>query len=182
VSARASALIELRPREGRPAALAPDSAHHLGIRREERINRGFSRVGEQAVAINPDLELVRRDAGAATSLPIEFRQRSKPRRLAADDRNCQRQAKRAGARDLLRRAAGGDPYRQRLLQSARENAMSVERSAMPAFPGDFGLGANLKQEVELLGEQLVVVVEIVAEEREGFDERAAPGHDLGPAA
>ena len=39
-----------------------------------------------------------------------------------------------------------------------------------------------QQQVELLGEQLVVVVEVVAEERERLDERAAAGHDLGPAA
>ena len=38
--------------------------------------------------------------------------------------------------------------------------------------------AQLQQQLELLGEQLVVVVEVVAEEREGLDERAAAGHDL----
>ena len=42
--------------------------------------------------------------------------------------------------------------------------------------------AELEQQVELLGEQLVVVVEVVAEQRERLDERAAPGHDLGAAA
>jgi hypothetical protein len=38
------------------------------------------------------------------------------------------------------------------------------------------------RQVELLGEQLVVVVEVVAEQREGLDERAAAGHDLGAPA
>ena len=38
--------------------------------------------------------------------------------------------------------------------------------------------ADRQQQVELLGVELVVVVEVVAEEREGLDERAAPGHDL----
>ena len=42
--------------------------------------------------------------------------------------------------------------------------------------------AHPQQQLELLGEQLVVVVEVVAEQREGLDERAASGHDLGPAA
>jgi hypothetical protein len=89
---------------------------------------------------------------------------------------------RAGARDRLRRAAGRDPDRQRLLQRARIDALALERRAMTAFPRDLRLGANLKQEIELLGEQLVVVVEVEAEQREGLDERAAPSHDLGPAA
>ncbi len=53
---------------------------------------------------------------------------------------------------------------------------------MAPFPDDLGLGADLEQKIELLGEQFVVVVEIMAEQRKGFDERAAPGHDLGPAA
>ena len=53
---------------------------------------------------------------------------------------------------------------------------------MPAFPGHLGLGADGEQKIELLGEQLVVIVEVVAEQRKGFDERAAPGHDLRPAA
>ena len=109
-----------------------------------------------------------RDAGAAARLAIEFRQRPKARRLAADDRNRQRQAERAGARDRLRRAAGGDPDRQRLLQRARIDALAVKRRAMPAFPSDQRLGADLKQEIELLREQLVVIVEVVAEQRKGL--------------
>ena len=54
-----AALIELRPRQGRPAALAADAAHHLGVRREERVDRGFGRVGEKAMAIDPDQEACR---------------------------------------------------------------------------------------------------------------------------
>ncbi len=42
--------------------------------------------------------------------------------------------------------------------------------------------AEAQEEVELLDEELVVVGEVVAEERERLDERAAPGHDLGAAA
>jgi hypothetical protein len=38
-----------------------------------------------------------------------------------------------------------------------------------------------QQQLELGGEQLVVVVQVVAEEREGLDERPAAGHDLGAA-
>ena len=37
---------------------------------EERVDRGFGRVGEEAMAIDPDQEFVRRDAGAATRLAI----------------------------------------------------------------------------------------------------------------
>ena len=53
---------------------------------------------------------------------------------------------------------------------------------MLARPGDALAVAQLQQQLELLGEELVVVVEVVAEERERLDERAAPGHDLGAPA
>ena len=59
---------------------------------------------------------------------------------------------------------------------------AVERGAVTARPGDPLRLAELEQQRELLGEQLVVVVEVVAEERERLDERAAPHHDLGAAA
>ena len=42
--------------------------------------------------------------------------------------------------------------------------------------------AQLQEELELLDEELVVVGEVVAEERERLDERASSRHDLGPPA
>ena len=55
---------------------------------------------------------------------------------------------------------------------------SLERRAMAPGPRHARLLAKLQQQLELLGVQLVVVVEVVAEQREGLDERAASGHDL----
>jgi hypothetical protein len=44
----------------------------------------------------------------------------------------------------------------------------------------YALGlAQPQQQLELLGEQLLVGVEVVAEQRERLDKRTAPGHDLG---
>ena len=59
---------------------------------------------------------------------------------------------------------------------------SCERRAVAALPRDALARPQLQQQVELLGEQLVVVVEVVAEQRERLGERPAAGHDLGPAA
>ncbi len=44
------------------------------------------------------------------------------------------------------------------------------------------LALNLQQQIELFGEQRVVVGEVVAEQREGFDVGAAAGDQLGAAA
>ncbi len=49
-------------------------------------------------------------------------------------------------------------------------------------PGDALVLAQAQQQLELLREQRVVVVEVVPEQRERLDERAASGHDLRAAA
>ena len=134
MAARTATLIELRPRERRPAALAPDAAHRVGIGREKGLDRGLCRVRQETVAIDSEGESVRRGAGATGGLAVERRQRRKARRLAADDRERERQAERAGASDRLRRAAGGDPDRQRPLKRARVDALTVERRPMSADP------------------------------------------------
>ena len=122
------------------------------------------------MAVDADGERVGRDAGAAAGLAVKLGERGKARRLAADDRDRQRQPEHAGARDRLRRAAGGDPNRERLLQRPRIDALAIEGRPMPAFPDHFRLGADREQEIELLGEQLVVIFEVIAEQRKGFDE------------
>ena len=68
-----------------------------------------------------------------------------------------------------------------MLQRARVDRLVGERRAVLARPGDPRFIPQLQQQFELFGEELVVVVQVVAEERERLDEGAAPGHDLGAA-
>ena len=119
---------------------------------------------------------------ALRRLAVEVDERHEALGLAADDGEDQGQAQRARAHDRLRRAADGHPHRQLLLRRARPHARVVERRAVAARPRDVDVVAQLQQQVELLGVELVVVLEVVAEEREGLDERAAAGHDLRAAA
>jgi len=51
-----------------------------------------------------------------------------------------------------------------------------------ARPRDVLGVANGQQQLEVLGEEVVVVVERITEKRERLDERASARHDLGPAA
>ena len=87
----------------------------------------------------------------------------------------------AGADEGLRCAAYAEPDGERILQRARIDALAGEGGAMLAGPVDVGVFADGEEEVELLGEEIVVVFELEAEEREGFDEGAAAGDDLGAA-
>jgi hypothetical protein len=54
----------------------------------------------------------------------------------------------------------------------------VQRRPEAAGPRDVVVGAQRQQQVELLGEEGVVVLQPLAEEREGLGERAAPDGEL----
>jgi hypothetical protein len=99
--------------------------------------------------------------------------------LAADDGYCEREAEHAGADEGRWSSAGAEADRQLGLKWARPDALAGERGTMLAFPLDAGLIAELEEEVELLGEELVVELGVVAEERIGLDEGAAADDDLG---
>ena len=64
----------------------------------------------------------------------------------------------------------------------RHDVLVVQRGAGRALPGDRAALEQLGEQVGLLLEQLLVVGEVVAEQRERLDARAAAEDDLGPAA
>jgi len=68
------------------------------------------------------------------------------------------------------------------LHRPRPDAGTAQRGAVLARPGDRVGAADRQQQLELLGEQLVVVVEVETEQRERLDERTTSGHDLGATA
>ena len=181
-AARRAQRLVLRAPGGRPAALAPDAVHHRQVGRGEgRVGLGGGRTDE-GVGVDRNPGLLGLVAGGLRGLAVEVDEWHEALGLAADDREDQRQAERACADDRLRRAADGDPHGQLRLRRARPDARVVERRAVTARPRDVDVVAQPEQQVELLGVELVVVLEVVAEEREGLDERAAAGHDLGAAA
>ena len=111
---------------------------------------------------------------------MEFGERGEPLGQSADDGDRHRQAQGAGAERRFRCAAHGDPDRQRILHGSGIDAHpAVQRRTMPARPRDAFILAERDQQLQLLLEQLVVVVEVVAEQREGLREGAAASHDLG---
>jgi hypothetical protein len=50
-----------------------------------------------------------------------------------------------------------------------------------ALPGHLFALVEPDEQVQLLGKQRIVVLQVVAEQRKRFDERAAARHDFGPA-
>ena len=175
-------LVEMRPVGRSPAALAADPVHHLGLRSVEIVCGLVAGLRDEAMHVEAGGKPGGIMAGAPRRLAVKLEQRRKAGRLAADDGQRQRQPQRAGPHHRLRRAADGDPDRQLVLIRARIDAAIVDRRTQIARPADPFVFAQRQQQLELFGEQRVVVAEVVAEQREGFDERAAPRHDLGATA
>jgi hypothetical protein len=99
---------------------------------------------------------------------------------AADDRQHQGEAVRRRPDDRLRRAAHPDPGGQAVL-GAGVHLDAVERAPDRALPGDRALLEQPGEQVELLGEQHLVVLEREPEQRERLGEGAAAQGHLGPA-
>src|SRR5258708_7134138 len=102
-------------------------------------------------------------------------------RFSADNCDHQRKAKRAGASKRLRGAANAKPYRQRILHRPGINTLSGQRRPMFAGPVHVLVLADLQQQVELLGKERVVVLQLQAEQRKRLDKRPAAHHHLRPA-
>src|SRR3989442_1649302 len=102
--------------------------------------------------------------------PLDATHDTRQGRPAADDRDHQRKPERPGANESLRGPADAEPDRKWILQGSRVDALAGERSTVPSGPMHMLVFTDLEQEIELLGEERVVVVEVEAEQGEGLDE------------
>ena len=67
-----------------------------------------------------------------------------------------------------------DPDGQRVLDRPWIHALAGQLGPELTGPGDVLVSAHVQQEVQLFGKQRVIVLQVVAEEREGLNRRAAP--------
>ncbi len=63
-------------------------------------------------------------------------------------------------------AANADPDGQWVLHRARVDALPCQRGAMFTRPVDEGIFADVEEQVKLLGEERIVIVEIVSEKED----------------
>src|SRR6185437_10198363 len=59
------------------------------------------------------------------------------------------------------------------LNGSRPNALPAQRRTVLPLPVDLDLFAQLQQQVQLLSEELVVVLQVVAKQRIGLNERTS---------
>ncbi len=171
-----------RERHGDAPASLVVVGHPAGFEVRVRDLDGLA-VGGRQEAWRADgyLELGRVMAGLRGRLTVQVDERREPVVVAADDGQCQREVELGGSHHGGRRPADRHPHRQFPFRLGVHVGV-VQRRAGGALPGDGILFAEPEQEVELVGEELGVIVQVVAEEGERLDVRAASGDDLGPAA
>jgi hypothetical protein len=103
-------------------------------------------------------EGVRRMARTPAGLPVEVDERAKAARLNANDRNHQRNSKRAGPGKGARSTSNADPDGQRILHRAGIDTLSGKCG--PVFSGPMNVGGftDFEKNIEFLGKERVVVV------------------------
>lgn len=173
--------VKMSARDGRPAALFADLGESVGVTGKKLFGGLLVGGGDVTESVYAHFELLRRMPGGGSGFPIEIDERAEASGLTADDGDHQRQAECAGADERLGGAADADPNGQRVLQRTRIDALAGERGAVAAGPRDVFVGADLQEEIELLGEERVIVFQLQAEERERLDEGAAADDHLGAA-
>ncbi len=150
------------------------------MRREGGVHGVLRRLGDKAVRGDADRQLAEVVVHLIGGVAVESDQRLELLRPATDDGDHQWQREIGSAGHGVRRAANGDPQRQRVLHGLGEDFEARDRLGVRrAFPNHLAAPADGQQFLELFLEQRVVVVQVVAEQREAFDEGAASGHDLG---
>ena len=160
--------------------VVPEIAGIVGV---ERVARFLQIPRHEAVRRDGDLQAIRAEAGLGPDAFVVGDLRRELFGRLADIGERQQQLPRQTARSAL---SGLPPTPSQTGSSAcsgrGDMAASVRGRAKPALPCHPLQFIELQEKVELFGEERVVVGEVVAEEREGFDEGAAPGDQLGATA
>jgi hypothetical protein len=120
-------------------------------------------------------------AGTLTGNAIEVDKGAEAVGFATDDSDHKRETESSGTNKGLGCASYTEPDRERVLQWTRVDALTRERGAVTARPVDVGGIAEGEEEVEFFREEIVVIFELEAKERKGFNEGTAANDDFGAA-
>ena len=176
---RACRLFELTACRRRPSSFPADPVHLIAVVGPQFFTGLFVTVGDMTRRVHCHRQLGMPELGQRAMVEVD--ERFEPGRFTADDGQHQRYSVSRRAYHRLRRATDTDPGGQPTLRGFREHLLAGQRRPVTTSPGDRALGSQLGEQVQFLGEQLLVLREVVAEQRERFGERAAPQDDLRPA-
>ena len=173
-------LLEVRAVHPAPAALGADPTRVLQPRLVHPLARLV--VGRRDVTVGVIADRLRPLAQLLERAAVQFGERGEPLDGAADDRQHQGQVVGGGADHRLRRPADRDPRLQWAVGQFRVEFDVVEALRQRPLPRVRTALDQLREQLEFLLEQRLVVLQVIAEQRERLDERAAADDDLRATA
>ncbi|MOA17204.1 hypothetical protein D3C78_1374520 [compost metagenome] len=108
-------------------------------------------------------------------------QRLEAERIAAKYRKCHAKPQLSCQRGAFRCSSDANPYRQAVLERTRRNFCIRKRRTEPSRPCHPFAAIELQQQVQLLIEQLLVILQLIAEQRERLYICSPPDNNLGTA-
>ena len=165
--------------DGRPAAFAANAAKHVLVMRPDRFARLFIGRGNKAGGMHADRPDFAAHLGAGAVIQVDIGQ--EPLGVAADDGQHHLQILPHHPHHRFRAATDTDPHHHAVRPQRRLHPGAGQAAAGFAAPCDLGLTHQFGKQVQPLLEQLVIMVQIKAEQRIAFGETAAPDNRLGPA-
>src|SRR2546425_6757096 len=106
---RARFRVEVSARDGPPATLSTCFGEPLNIARNKFVDSLFHTRCHVPERVHAYAQLLGRMPGASTRLTVKIHQRPKPPRVAADDRDHQRQPEHTRTRERVRGASDPQP-------------------------------------------------------------------------
>src|SRR5207244_9959947 len=116
---RARFRVEACARDGPPAALATRSGEAFNVARNKFVDSLFHTRRHVPERVHAYAQLLGRMSGASTRLAIKIHQGPKPPRVAADDRDHQRQPEHTRTRERVRGASDPKPDWEWILDRSR---------------------------------------------------------------
>src|SRR5216683_1930240 len=151
-------------RRSRPSALGRSLLEDMSPMRPLNVRGFLVGSGYEPVGVHTDA-LQRLSVFLEGSL-VELNQRQEPDRRPADNGQHEREAVARGSDNRLGTAANSNPHGQMALREGRAEVLVCERRAELSRPGDGLVSQQAHEQVELLLEEVLVIVEVVTEERE----------------
>src|SRR6266478_7230239 len=119
--------------------------------------------------MNANLELIWKVSRAQSRFTVAIDQWPKTVRFPADDGDHYWEPEHAGTNKRAGCASDTEPNRQRVLERARINSLSSKWRAVFARPVNVRVLADVQKQIEFLGKERIVVLELEPEERKRFD-------------
>src|SRR5690554_6003226 len=172
--------IELIPGYRSPSPFLANFSKSLGIARVKGVERRLGVFSQVAQGVETHLKVLFPVAGTQTRFAVHIHQGTKTVGFATNNGHGQGQTQFSRPFERSRRTAYAQPNGQVLLYGPRINGLLLQSRAKTTRPTDGIFVPYFQKQIQLLGKELIVVVQTVAKQGKGIDEGAAAHDHFGP--